>query len=134
MLHCSSTIGPKMRILHLTDLHYTSNQPFQRALIEALLKDIEQQVRDGFLANFIVFSGDLVHDPDEEKVYEAFEANFLRPLLGAAKLTEKNVIFCPGNHDVSRRAIQDWPIQRDQLKAAMAGDQDDLAKLLKTGP
>ena len=54
-----------MQLLHLTDLHYTTDQPFQKALIEALLNDLKYRVADGFTPKFIVFSGDIVHNPDD---------------------------------------------------------------------
>jgi hypothetical protein len=123
-----------MQLLHLTDLNYTSDQPFQKALIEALLNDLKQRVADGFAPKFIVFSGDIVHNPDETGIYEAFETNFLRPVLAAIKLNEKEVIFCPGNHDVSQKTIKEWSSLREQLKSAMAADHDTLTKFLKTGP
>ena len=123
-----------MQLLHLTDLHYTSSQPFQRALFEALLKDLKQRVTDGFSPEFIVFSGDIVNNPDEPNIYQEFETDFLKPLLVVVNLTEREVIFCPGNHDVSHKAIRAWQDQREQLKATMAGDHEAMTKLLKTGP
>lgn len=126
--------GRAMQFLHLTDLHYTSGQPFQKALIEALLKDLKQQIADGFSPEFVVFSGDIVNNPDEADVYAEFETNVLNPVLGAVNLNEKETVFCPGNHDVSHRAVKEWADQREQLKAAMAGDHDAMTNLLKTGP
>jgi hypothetical protein len=123
-----------MQILHVTDLHYAPDQPFQKALIEALLKDLRQRVADGFSPEFVVFSGDLVHNPDEVGVYEEFEAQFLRPLLLAVNLDEQEVVFCPGNHDVSQTALEDWSHEREKLKAAMTSDPAELSKLLQTGP
>ena len=46
-----------MHLLHLTDLHYTLDQPFQMALIDALLKDLKQKVADGFSAGVRYFFG-----------------------------------------------------------------------------
>jgi predicted MPP superfamily phosphohydrolase len=122
-----------MQILRLTDLHYSPDRPFQKALIEALLKDLKQQVADGFSPGFIVFSGDLVDNPDEIGVYQEFEAKFLRPLLLAVNLVEKEVVFCPGNHDVSHTVLRDWSDERKKLKAALTLDPAELSKLLKSG-
>jgi hypothetical protein len=123
-----------MKLVHLSDLHYASNKPFQIALTDALLKDLDQSVAGGFTPDFIVFSGDIVHNPDEPGIYEAFDTNFLMPVLKFANLTTQEVVFCPGNHDVSHKTVGEWSSQREQLKAAMARDNDELAKLLKTGP
>ena len=41
--------------------------------------------------------------PTKSGVYEKFEADFLRPVLSTINLIEKEVIFCPGNHDVSHK-------------------------------
>ena len=122
-----------MQFLHLTDLHYVTDQPFQKALIGALLKDVKQQVSKGFSPEFVVFSGDIVHNPDTPDIYDAFEVNFLKPLLAAVNLTEREVVFCPGNH-VSHRAVKEWSEQREQLRVAMAGGSDQFTKLIKTGP
>jgi len=97
-----------MQLLHVTDLHYTSDQPFQRAVIEALIRDVRQRVSDGFSPEFVIFSGDIVHNPDEERIYETFEQTLLKPLLATVNLTEKHTIFCPGNHDISRKTVEQW--------------------------
>ncbi len=123
-----------MQLLHLTDLHFTLNQPFQKALISALLADIKERVSDGFSADFVVFSGDVVNNPDEPNIYTEFEAQFLKPILALLSLTPKETVFCPGNHDVSQKAIKDWGDEREKLKNALAADQAQLKKLLATAP
>jgi hypothetical protein len=123
-----------MQILHLTDLHYARGQPFQKSLAEALLKDLKQQIADGFSPEFIVFSGDIVNNPDDVGIYEEFDAIFLKPVLSAVKLTEKEMILCPGNHDVSQKALKEWADEREKLKKALTSDPAELSGLLKTGP
>ena len=61
-----------MILLHLTDLHYDHNSAFQRELIAALIKDIETRAELEIAPDLVVFSGDLVQNPDEEGAYELF--------------------------------------------------------------
>jgi len=123
-----------MQLLHLTDLHFTLNQPFQKALIKALFDDVEKHVGEGFSADFVVFSGDLVNNPDEHRIYEEFENVFLKPLLSLLSLTPKEVVFCPGNHDVSQKALGEWKDEREKLKTAMSAGPTQLIKHLATAP
>jgi hypothetical protein len=66
-----------MHILHLTDLHYQTNNPFQKNLIAALLADLKS---NGSSPDFVVFSGDLVKNPDDPEIYSHFRKEFLTPV------------------------------------------------------
>jgi 3',5'-cyclic AMP phosphodiesterase CpdA len=126
--------GAAMRLVHITDLHYTRGNAFQRALITSLLNDLKKLHDSGYVPDFLLFSGDLVNNPDEDKIYEEFEANFLRPVLDALRLSLHEVVLCPGNHDVSRRAISEWSDERRKLVEAMTCDQTRLEKHLQAPP
>jgi predicted phosphodiesterase len=121
-----------MRLLHITDLHYAPNNPFQTALIKALLDDLKIQfAKDP--AELIVFSGDLVNNPDEQQIYAEFEKHFLTPVLTTVDLKPTDVVFCPGNHDISFKAVGEWGDERKKMIAALR-DPDALAKHLAAAP
>lgn len=121
-----------MRLLHLTDLHCTANNAFQTDLIKSLLDDLKKEIASDGL-DFIIFSGDLVNDPDEHEAYYHFETTFLSPVLQAAGLKPSNVIFCPGNHDISRRAVKEWADERKKMAEALR-DQEALSNHLSAQP
>jgi predicted MPP superfamily phosphohydrolase len=73
--------GEAVHFFHVTDLHFAKNSPFQRALIESLLLDAKSLLANGATPNFLVFSGDLVNNPDDPNTYGDFETSFLQPLL-----------------------------------------------------
>ncbi len=105
-----------MEIVHVSDLHYADGDPFQIALIDALFKDLEQQLKSGLSPEVLVFSGDLVNNPDDEDIYASFEERLLKPLLATLELSSDQVIFCPGNHDLSFAAIKDRAMLYDSLQ------------------
>lgn len=123
-----------MRLIHVTDLHFTRGNAFQTALIQSLLEDLDRLRQKGFEPDFLVFSGDLVNNPDESEVYSDFEAVVLQPMLAKLGLSAAEAIFCPGNHDVSRRSIGEWADERKRLTTAMASGQAELEKHLDLEP
>jgi len=65
-----------MYILHLTDLHYRSGNAFQKDLTSALITDLKAAVLEGRRPDVVVFSGDLVDDPDQERPTTPFYTIF----------------------------------------------------------
>ncbi|UYO41489.1 metallophosphoesterase [Rhodopseudomonas palustris] len=123
-----------MQFIHITDLHYTINNPFQKALINSLLQDIQIELKTGAAPDFLVFSGDLVNNPDEPNIYDQFEEHFLSPLLNALGLPPSSAILCPGNHDVSHRSLTQWSDERARLATAINNGQPVLDAYISTGP
>ena len=127
--------GEIVQFIHLTDLHYRNDHPFQKALTDALIIDLQGQVASGISPDFLVLSGDLVNNPDDPGIYQEFDTHFLRPVLTALNFRPAQVILCPGNHDVSHKAVAEWTDQRSQLKADLAArSSTDLGGFLKSGP
>jgi hypothetical protein len=104
-----------------------------KRLIKALLDDLAQKVAAGLSPDAIVFSGDLVQNPDEPDVFKRFADLFFHPLLSATRLSAKDVAFCPGNHDVSFKAIEEWRDERVKLQHQLA-HESTLDEYLETGP
>jgi len=102
------------RILHISDLHFTTRASGKQQILNApFLADLRRVFMTSGRPDFIVFSGDLVNNPDEADVYIGL-AEFIDDLVSACGLTYDKVIVCPGNHDVSRssqkrnRLKYDW--------------------------
>lgn len=109
------------RILHLSDLHITSDMPLPEAnpFITELLHKIKQLFPK---INVIVFTGDLI---DSKKIMDkienepsnrieelwnkeaslAFELGikYLKHIKKELNVSDKNIVICVGNHDVNRK-------------------------------
>jgi predicted phosphodiesterase len=92
----------KIKILHLSDLHYDSSKPKDtKIVLDALWKDL-----DKFPAiDFILFSGDLVKAGDKKEDFEKAYQVFIKPLLEKTNLDESSFFIAPGNHDIQMNAI-----------------------------
>jgi hypothetical protein len=102
--------------------------------VSSLLKDFRKLYDSGYVPDLLIFSGDLVNNPDDSSIYEDFETQFLQPVTKALRVRSDEVIFCPGNHDVSHGALKQWQDERRKLVEAMAGDQSGLDRHLAAQP
>ncbi|KRR02202.1 hypothetical protein CQ12_18405 [Bradyrhizobium jicamae] len=126
--------GLTLRLIHITDLHFTRGNAFQKALTASLLVDAKTLYDSGFAPDFVLFSGDLVNNPDEAGIYKECEEAVIRPLLDVFRLAPSQLILCPGNHDVSHRALKEWADERTKLAGAMAASQSRLDQHLTLAP
>jgi len=98
---------PPIRVLHLSDLHFSADtQPKVR--LQALLADL-QDPQDGFggeLLDYLVISGDITNRASSEEFERAHE--FIERLLERTRLSAERCILIPGNHDLS---WEDLPYQ-----------------------
>ena len=96
-----------VNIAHLTDLHFTRRDGYnQSVVIDALTTDLKCLADRRLAPDVIVFSGDLVQDPDEADVYLRLLDDVILPVLTAANCAESRLIVTPGNHDVHRSALE----------------------------
>lgn len=88
-----------MRILHLTDLHYSKkNQLLIDRLKTALLAQLEKENNISPI-DLILFTGDLVNAGDEN-MFSIADENFITPICEILKQRKENFIICSGNHDM----------------------------------
>ena len=121
-----------LSILHISDLHYSKNHSTDlELLIEPLLVDIEAMVLKYQRPDCIIFSGDLVQNPDEPDAYLAV-LDFLDRLANIAGTPYNCIIVAPGNHDVSRAAITGNRLEHDAI-FAHARDQNYIETLYAKG-
>ncbi len=97
-------------ILHISDLHIVGkadksktrlDDTFQKRFIDAVSKS-ENKIK------YIVITGDIADKAQEIQYKNALA--FLNAVVKELKVDKKNVVLCPGNHDV------DWDILRDIVK------------------
>ena len=87
-------------ILHISDLHFSSNiditrfdNNFQNKFIETL-----KAITD-FKIKYLVITGDIANLSDETEYNTA--KTFLDVIVSSLDINKMNVIICPGNHDIS---------------------------------
>lgn len=97
-----------MRIIHLSDIHYSVN--INLTIFDALfhaLVDINTEKH----IDLIIISGDLIDKGNAGckttvEGFNKFELNFFNRIVETIEIPKENIIFCPGNHDVDRNAIE----------------------------
>ena len=95
-----SATGP-IRLLHLSDLHFTADTPIN-ARLQWLLDDLKQDSGLGFKElDYLVISGDFTDKGGTEGFEKAYE--FVSGLTREFGLSAERCIFVPGNHDVVDR-------------------------------
>jgi predicted phosphodiesterase len=106
------SVAEPLRILHLSDLHFSATTDVQAAL-HPLVADITSKEGGlGFRSlDYLVVSGDLVSSgaPEEFEVARKFVTEIIR----AFRLTAQRCIIVPGNHDLSwNEDVYEWRSKR----------------------
>ena len=94
-----------MKILHITDLHYTNQiggRTKQKKLLNNFFNDLEKNVNG---IDFVIFSGDLVQNGNKVEDFELAKTNFLDKIVKVTKIKNENLFICPGNHDIDKSKV-----------------------------
>lgn len=89
-----------MKILHISDIHYETNEDIHvKSIFNALRRDRNNDV------DFVVISGDLINrggiwSSSIDQAFKCFDENFMTPLMNSLNIKRYQVIFAPGNHDI----------------------------------
>lgn len=108
-------------ILHLSDLHFGNpDGHLKRSDVATALETLLNECAD---TTYLVISGDITFRGRQEGYRDAKEA--LQTALERAKLSSKNVIVCPGNHDLivetaGRQLFRTF----DEWSSGLRGDKD----------
>ncbi|MCJ8326592.1 MAG: metallophosphoesterase [Campylobacterales bacterium] len=120
----------KLRILHLTDLHLTdkmtaTDKNYKDTLIKKLLLyfDTNKEPLD-----FIICSGDMINNPDEDSIYSLLDKSFIQPLLEKVNLSPEQIFMVPGNHEISQKYRKDY----DYIIDGLIGKFKDVNKSNET--
>ena len=117
-----------MRLLHISDLHASSDQSEnQRIILARAVEDIaEWHAQTPFDA--VVFSGDLANAGSAEEL-RCGQEWLLDPLAASLGLARSRFFLVPGNHDVQRALVDKFANKGLQVEltdeAAVAGLLDD---------
>jgi GTPase SAR1 family protein len=101
-----------IRLLHLSDLHFTKDTPVT-ARLQWLLDDIKQDSGLGFRElDYLVISGDFTHRGSADGFEKAYE--FVSRLTKEFDLSAERCVFVPGNHDLcDRHDAYEWRDNKD---------------------
>lgn len=119
-----TTEGP-IRILHLSDLHFT-NDTSPQSRLQWLIDDITKGEFLGFESiNYLVITGDITEKGKVEGFEKAQE--FIRLLTEQFGLSAQRCIFVPGNHDLQDlRESYEWTGEIEGLKPDQWVKKDDI--------
>lgn len=114
-----------MKILHITDFHYSSDakhQDDQNKIVDALINDLAGESID-----LVFFTGDLVFSGKKPSDFKEAKELLLDNLTTKLKISRDKVYICGGNHDVSRnQELEDTAEKIKEIK-----NSDGLEKFLK---
>lgn len=121
-----------MRIIHLSDIHY-NNTENERKIWRKLIKDLKN-LNLNKNEDLIFITGDLINKGGEnigrlDTGFSLFLTNMVEPLLNELGLLRENIFFCPGNHDVDRKADDEY------IEAGLKGkltSQDSINSFMET--
>lgn len=108
-----------MRILHLSDLHFGSDEDeddieLRKQYIYSFFDKLKAICRTAPV-HYIFITGDIGYKA-LEKDYDQAE-KFISSLLKVCDLDSERLFLCPGNHDVDRSAIEDYAYPIEQKDA-----------------
>ena len=116
----------KITFIHLSDLHMSSNNKFDRGVvIDALWRDIKKYRDGGLSPDFIAFSGDIANAGLTEE-YDLAAAEFFDPLLDLTEVSKDRLFIVPGNHDCN------WSVT-NRLKNPLPSitSENDITQLIE---
>lgn len=84
---------------HFSDLHFKFENFETNLLRDSLLSSLEESKIE---LKYIFITGDILHKGE----YDERTEDFIKKLAKAVNCDLKNVIICPGNHDVERNSVR----------------------------
>ena len=100
---------PPIRLIHLSDIHFSRPSPFgfdpDETLRDDLVTDAEGVLKGlGGAADAIIVSGDIAYSGQKCEYDDV--ARWLDTLCTRVGCSQDAVYVCPGNHDINRRVVQ----------------------------
>ena len=94
----------KIKILHLSDLHFTVNNTSQNIVLSSLYKKIENDIVPTNKPDILIITGDIAFSGKQKEYEKAKE--YIDSIANLCKIKHENIFIVPGNHDVDREKIE----------------------------
>lgn len=113
MSKISETNNKKLRILHISDIHYSNtNKDAFEGMVKAPFLEFIKEKNEEKQIDIICLTGDLINQgtggfPSTEEAFSNFDKDFLSPLIDVLTIDKQSIFICPGNHDVNRELDKD---------------------------
>lgn len=91
-----------MKILHLTDFHYSNRDSIQTRVVESIIKTINE---NNIKIQLVFFTGDLVQMGSDISNFRDARTLLFDSIINYLNVNKENIIFCPGNHDIDRNVV-----------------------------
>lgn len=131
-----------LNFLHVSDLHFTSQEEGQRrdycrGAVNAILRLVDELSAKGVLGSplYLAVTGDLVQSGEisnEASDFDSVQEHFLAPLLEKLEIPSAHVFIVPGNHEMDRNAIADEQFLIGDGSVSEGQASRDLCKKLET--
>src|SRR5258708_3236125 len=94
----------KLKILHISDLHFSENGVAQDNVLNSLSMKIEELCKLEIKPNLLVITGDIAYSGKAAEYDRARE--FIDRITKHCEITVDKIFMIPGNHDVDRTKIK----------------------------
>lgn len=96
-----------IKIIHISDIHFSSQSLYLQPIDikQPLIDLINDKVQEGDLA-FLILSGDITFTANRNGFAQG--NNFFNEIIQNTKIERKNIITCPGNHDIVTDTFNDF--------------------------
>jgi len=117
--------------IHVADIHYRKDAPEgASSIMKAFLEDLGKQTKALPTHQFyIAFAGDMVRAGEDSSAFDAFICE-MDGQLDAIGLKRDLRIVVPGNHDLSRRTVEDAFDQCIKVYEEHAGEEEKFNDLI----
>ncbi|GAB6181756.1 metallophosphoesterase [Desulfotomaculum defluvii] len=97
-----------IKIVHISDLHFGSKWPFKEIEILSSLNELIEEINCNEL--FLLITGDVSFQGNSDSYRDA--QRFFNTLLSKNIIRRKNILLCPGNHDIIKGKLnfQDFDV------------------------
>lgn len=126
-----------IRILHLSDIHFGSDQSLSmKSVFRELVDFICEDAQSGMIPDLVAITGDLVQTGKPEEYKKAFEwlkNNLWKKLAKYSPegdLPRNRLLLVPGNHDVDRSLVSD-DAREKQIELIKKKSPDSVWEFLK---
>jgi predicted ATPase len=100
----------KINILHISDLHIGDKNWDQEIVLKQFLRDSECTFQNNLKPNLVVVTGDISKSGSRVQ-FDVFKEKVVNKIKESFTLSDKEFIFCPGNHDVNREELDIVSVQ-----------------------